>query len=143
MCRVAVEGDPFFIVDNREVLRAGPSFTADTAAEISAKMGQPTPWLIGADLLAGLPRWHRAADLLAVPPTILQFVVMARPGHVIDWASLPAQVRHLRDHVVKVTPLDVSSTLVRRRVAAGEPIDELVSDGVARYIRQNDLYRNN
>ena len=141
MCRIAIADQPDFVVDDRETRRDGPSYTADTAEAIAAETGRPTAWLIGADLLPGLPRWHRADELLSKPPTILQHVVMRRPGYMIDWDTLPRQVRHLRDHVVEVPAVDVSSTLVRQRVAAGEPIDDLVPPGVAAYIANNGLYR--
>ena len=76
LCRAAVTGDPFFFVDDRETHRDGPSYTADTASQLRDELSELPTWLIGADLLPGLPRWHRAAELLAVPPTLLRFAVM-------------------------------------------------------------------
>ena len=140
MCRLAVAGDPLFLVDDREVRRAGPSYTADTAAELAAETGRPPSWLIGADLLAGLPRWHRADELLAVPPRLVRFVVMNRPGHDIDWPALPEIVRHLAANVVNVPQLHVSATHLRGRVAAGRSVRYLVPDPACDYITRHNLY---
>jgi nicotinic acid mononucleotide adenylyltransferase len=40
-----------------------------------------------------------------------------------------------------MAPIEVSSSLVRERVARGEPIADLVGDAVAGYIAEHDLYR--
>ena len=126
MCRLAVTGDPFFEVDDRETRRDGPSYTATTAEEF----GPPVDWLIGADLLASLPRWHRAAELLSDPPTLVRFVVMARGGYEIDWPNLPAAVRHLRANAVTVPRVEVSATHLRQRLAAGLSVRYLTPDRV-------------
>ena len=141
MTRAAVHGDPFFFVDDRELRRDGPSYTADTASQLRDEMAAVPAWLIGADLLPGLPRWHRAAELLADPPTLLRFVVMRRPGHPIDWDALPPEVRHLRTSVVEVPQIDLSSTTIRNRVAAGRSIRHMVPDSVADLIDRRNLYR--
>ena len=118
MCGVAVAGDPTFVVDDREARRAGPSFTADTARELRVgPSAGPVHWMIGADLLAGLPRWHEAARLLA--GDLVRFVVVRRAGYSIDWDVLPPEVRALRDAVVDVPDIAISSTDVRDRVRRG------------------------
>ena len=139
MTRLAVAGDAFFVVDARETRRAGPSYTVDTARELQAPGGRPVSWLIGADLLAGLPTWREAATLLK--GDLVRFVVMRRPGSAIDWPALPPAVRALRERVVDVPQVDLSATLVRDRVRAGRSIRYLVPDAVASYIRDHGLYR--
>jgi nicotinate-nucleotide adenylyltransferase len=94
-------------------------------------------WLIGADMLLYLPKWHRPLDLLRE----VQFVIMARPGWPIDWDKLPPEFQHLRSHVVEAPLVDISATEIRRRVAEGQPIDHLVPAAVARYIAEHGLYR--
>lgn len=140
MCRLAVAADPRIDIDDREIRRDGPSYTSRTAAERSLESGRPVHWLIGADLLAGLPRWHDAATLLADPPTLVRFIVMRRPGYAIDWATLPHEVQHLRENVVEVPQVPVSSSQVRAAVVTGEPIDALVGPDVSRYIERHGLY---
>ncbi len=136
MCRRAVEGDPFFSVDDREARRAGPSYTIDTVRQLRGEGARQVYWLIGADMLAILPKWHQAEQLLRE----VQFVVMARPGWGMDWGTLPPAFQPLRRHVVEVPQIDISATLIRRRVEQGRPISYLVPPGVREYILQHRLY---
>ena len=142
MCRLAVAGDNTFLVDDRETRRPGRSFSADTADELRHEAGNvgPVNWLIGSDLLAGLPTWHRAGELLANPPSLIRFVVAVRPGAEPDWNSLPAGVRHLKANVVKVPRLDVSSTDLRRRASLGLSLRHLTPDPVRGFIHRVGLY---
>lgn len=142
LCRAAVDGDPLFVVDDRETRRPGRSFTADTAAELREEQGgQPVRWLIGADLLAGLPTWHRSAELLTDPPSLVQFVVMHRPGTRIHWDELPPAVQHLRGSVVTVPQIDVSSTQLRQRIACGQSIRYLLPETARAHLERAGLYR--
>jgi nicotinate-nucleotide adenylyltransferase len=88
-------------------------------------------------MLMYLPKWHRIGELL----NEVTFVVMARPGWVMDWNALPSEFRQLQSHVVEAPLIDIRSSEIRRRVRAGEPIDAMVPSAVARYIAERDLYR--
>lgn len=142
MCRLAVEGDPLFEVDDREIRRPGPSYTIDTARSLQlqpAFAGAPVDWLIGADLLTGLTRWRETDALLT--GTIVRFIVMRRPGHDIDWHALPPAVGALRDRVVEAPAIDISATDIRDRVRAGRDARYLVPEAVRQYIERHALYR--
>jgi nicotinate-nucleotide adenylyltransferase len=136
MCRLAVAGDDFFVVDDVEVSRSGPSFTVDTVAELKARGETEVAWLIGADMALYLPSWHDPAKLLAET----NLVLMARPGWTLDWLKMPAGFRHLEKHVVTAPQLEISSTIIRNRLAAGRPIHYLTPDSVIRYIGKQGLY---
>jgi nicotinate-nucleotide adenylyltransferase len=142
MCRLAASSEAaagLFEVDDVETRRGGPSYTLDTVRSLKTRGGdwKDLAWLIGADQLMGLPRWHRPVELMAE----CRLVVMARPGWTMDWDTLPPAFRHLRHHVAEAPLVDVSATEVRRRVRAGEPITRLVPEAVERYIRDRGLYR--
>ena len=137
MTRIAVAGDPFFQVDGLELERAGPSYTLDTARHLTARGDGPVHWLIGADMLLYLPKWHRPADLLRE----VNFVVIARPGWSLDWETLPIEYRHLKANVVEVPLISLSSTEIRHRAAAGRSIRYLTPDAVCAYIQERGLYR--
>ena len=137
MCRLAIEGSPLFALSDIETRHPGPSYTIDTAQRLRQQGLDDVHWLIGADMLLYLPKWHRPLDLLRE----VHFVVMARPGWTIDWNALPVEFRHLRDRVVEIPQIDISSTEVRRRVRAREAIDNLVPAPVARYIAERGLYQ--
>ena len=129
-------GAPVFRVDPIELHRVGPSYTIDTVTELRARGEREVHWLIGADQLVNFHRWHRYQELLQ----LARFWVMARPGYAIDWPSLDPLVQGLADHVVTVPQMDISATEIRRRVAAGEPIDTLVPSEVRKYIEAHRLY---
>jgi nicotinate-nucleotide adenylyltransferase len=137
MCRLAVAGSTLFEVSDIEFKRDGPSYTIDTARELTRLSGQKINWLIGADMLLYLPKWHQIDQLLQE----VAFVVMARPGSVIDWEALPPQFRSLRQNVVQAPLIDISASGIRKRVGAGRSIDYLTPEPVCRYIRDRGLYR--
>ena len=140
MLHAAVAGDPFFVVDARETRRSGISFTFDTAsALIDAGELKPVSWLIGTDLLPRLHSWYRFHDL----HNILSFIVMKRAGGPVSFESCDAQVRSLCALIVDVPQIEISSTLIRNRIAKGLPIDGLVHPAVQKIIEVNGLYRTN
>lgn len=126
-------------VDDREVRRAGTTYTVDTAEALAAEGVSPVNWLIGADQLLNLHRWHRFEDLLRR----VRFRVMARPGYAIDWSAVSPAVRPLAADVVTVPQIDVSATEIRRRLHAGEPVAGLLSPTVEAYVRAHGLYGTN
>ena len=137
MCQLATAGDGVFEVDDLELMRSGPSFTIETARELRRRGWDRVDWLIGADMVANLPKWHEPLALLRE----VEFVVMARPRWAYDWESLPEPFRRLQANVVEAPMVDISATAIRRRVAAGQSIRYLVPDAVADYIGAHGLYR--
>jgi nicotinate-nucleotide adenylyltransferase len=94
-------------------------------------------WLIGADMLAMLPKWRQPLELMHEA----QLVVMARPGWSFDWKGLPPEYQHLASQVVPAPLIDLSATDLRRRIAEGRSIRYLTPDSVCEYIRDRRLYR--
>ena len=84
MAVASVRGTPQFGVSSIEITRKEPSYTLITAQILKQQGFGEIHWLIGADMLLYLPKWHRAHDLLRW----VHFVVMARPGWPIDCASM-------------------------------------------------------
>jgi len=136
MCRIAQSASPLFEVDELEVRRTGPSYTIDTVTELRNQRGGVVVWLIGADMLQFLPHWHRADELIE----LADFLVMRRPGFEIDWRQLPAAYRRLEANVVEAPLIPISATDIRRRLAAGLPVANLLPAGVEQYIRSRGLY---
>jgi nicotinate-nucleotide adenylyltransferase len=137
MCRLAVAGIAGFEVSDIELHRPGPSYSIDTVRELIRQGWQNVPWLIGADQALALPTWREPHELMR----LAHIVVMARPGWRLDWGALPEEYRFLADRVVSVPSVDISSTEIRRRVAAGLGIDFLTPEPVWRYIVEHGLYR--
>lgn len=135
MLQLATAGEPRFCIDRIELLREGPSYTLDTVRAFSAAEPE-AEWflLIGADQYANLHTWTDWRELLAR----VTLAVANRPG-----AAPPVNAEVLRHphRTVPLAMLDISSTQVRQRVAAGQDISQLVPPEVARYIDQHRLYR--
>lgn len=137
MCQLATANDAFFKVNSLELERAGPSYTFDTARILRQAGGQKIRWLVGADMLLDLPNWHRAEELLDQ----IDFVAMARPGWNMDWNLIPPRFRTLRDNLVSVPAIGISSTEIRLHVSDGRSIRYFTPPAVCRYIRQHRLYQ--
>ncbi len=143
MLELAIADEPDFAIDLRETRRDGPSYTFDTLSALrDERPDDERFFLIGADSLAQLHTWYRAAEL----PSLAQFATAVRPGTTIgDLAELgaiitDAQIRSIREHCVPTTPIGVSSTAIRRRVADGLSIRHRVPAAVEAHIRRRGLY---
>lgn len=137
MCQLAIAGDSAFEVNDVEVRREGPSYTIDTARELRRQGWDEVAWLIGADMVPILPKWHQPMDLLRE----VELVVMARPGWTLDWDALPEAFRPLQGQVVEAPLIDISATTLRRRVKDGRSIRYLTPDAVCDYVTSRGLYR--
>ncbi len=137
MVELATAGHPRFFPSRLEIDRPGPSYTVDTVEELLVQPEVRAVYLIiGGDSLAQLATWHRYRDLVR----LCELLVAKRPG----WPapeSVPEGVPRERVHILRLPPMDVSATEIRRRVAAGESISGLVPPAVERYIAEHGLYR--
>jgi nicotinate-nucleotide adenylyltransferase len=133
MLRLAIEGEPRFVLERCELQRAGPSYTLDTLRELqSATPGAHWFLLIGQDQYRNLHTWHGVDELLQR----VTLAVAQRPG---EPAAADARVAPMV--VLAMPPMDIAATDIRRRVAEGADISALVPPAVALYIRQQGLYR--
>ena len=155
MLRLAIAGESDLCVDLRELRRTGPSYTIDTLRELRAAYGGEVPiaLLVGADSVLGLPGWREWRTLFE----LAHFVVADRPGSDLDrlpsgaladalagrWTGSPEDLQASpAGRLLRLAqPLHpASATEVRRRIAAGQPLQGLVPDAVAAYVREHGLY---
>ncbi len=136
MVKLAIQGQPQFEYDDTELNRTGPSYTLDTVQALSAAHPN-TQWLllIGQDQYARLHTWRGWQTLLAS----VTLAVANRPGSHTEAAP---EVLAAPQRMVPLPMLDISSTQIRLRVAAGLDITTLVPHEVAGYIARHGLYRN-
>ena len=135
MVRLAIAGEPRFVLDRIELRRGGVSYTLDTVRELAAaEPGNAWVLILGQDQYASLHTWRDWRELLGM----VTLAIANRPGAA---PAANAQIAKVPHQVVSLPMMDVSSTEVRRRVAAGESIAGLVPDAVARYIERRQLYR--
>jgi nicotinate-nucleotide adenylyltransferase len=132
MVRLAIEGEPRFVLDRIELERSGPSYTLDTVRTL-APAGELF-LVIGADQYAGLHTWRDWQALLG----LVTLAVANRPG---PMPAVNPEVLRFPHRVVPLPMLDISATEIRDRVARGLPVDSMVPPAVARYIDLHQLYR--
>ncbi len=101
----------------------------DTVERVRA-LGEQPYFIIGADAFAEITSWHRWQDLVR----LTEFIVVTRPGH--QYATPPGA----RVHRLETVALPVSSSEIRRKLAAGEIPAEL-PPAVGRYIAERGLYQ--
>ena len=140
LVRRAALADPMVDASDVEVSREGPSFSFRTLELMcDARPGDEFVFLMGADVAAGLERWREPERVLE----LARVGIAARPGTALEEAE--AALERLgaddRAEIVRMPEIGVSSTGIRKRVAAGRPIRHLVPDGVAEFIAQGGLYR--
>jgi nicotinate-nucleotide adenylyltransferase len=140
LCRRAVVGDARFVVSSLETSRPGPSYTVDTLQELHANESDNELFLIlGGDVAAGLSRWRSPEAVVALAtPAIVNRRGTPRARAAAGLGELPGGA-HAR--FFSMPEIGVSSTMIRRRVRAGQPIRYLVPDAVAAYIEEKGMYR--
>ena len=140
LCRRAVAGDERLGVSRVEADVQGPSFTVDTLRRLHDQRPEDDlTFIVGGDMAHSLPAWREPEAILE----LARLGVAERDG--LRRQDLAGRLSSLRGAAEKVRffdmpRIDVSSTLVRARVAAGLPIRYLVPDGVAEYIAEVGLY---
>lgn len=156
MVKLATQRDARFDVDDRELRRAGPTYTYDTLAEVRAERGPQVPlvFLLGSDAFGQIHTWHRWTELF----DLAHFAVAIRADDT-EWLSkgpgaFPADVGprvtlNLRELLgspagkvmtFSMTPLAISSTAIRNLVRDDASVRYLTPDPVADYIRSHKLY---
>ncbi|HHN45872.1 MAG TPA: nicotinate-nucleotide adenylyltransferase [Planctomycetes bacterium] len=144
MALIAVHNLRALSVSDVEVRRAGLSYTIDTVELLRQRFGGARIFfIIGADAAAELNTWREAEKLLSqVTP-----VVVARPGYSRELAVTglegglsPAALDRLLEGFLEIETVDVSSTDIRERFAAGRSVRGLLRREVEEYIRRHGLY---
>ena len=141
MVELAIAEEPRFHVSDAELDREGDTYTVETLEELlTGEMAGAEWWFImGADTLAAMHEWKDPRRILE----LARVAVALRPGHgQLDLRELErvAPGAAERVTVIRMPPMDVSGTEVRRRAAAGEPLAGLVPQAVAAYIVEHGLY---
>jgi nicotinate-nucleotide adenylyltransferase len=132
MTRLLVANDERFDVDPLEIERAGLSFSVETLEVFARRYPSAERFfLVGADVLATFDRW-REPDRVRALATL---VVLTR-GDGSQSAPLPSGAQ-----AIATRRIDVSSTEIRARAAAGRSLHGFVPDSIAAYVAAHGLYR--
>ena len=140
LARLAAGDDELLEVSDLEVRRDGPSYTYLTLEALrDADPEAELRFLMGADIAAQIEGWEQPRRVLE----LARVAVAARPGTPLDEVRGALERLGAGDRldVVSMPQVDASSTAIRARVAAGEPIGDLVPEAVAEAIAERSLYR--
>ena len=133
LVRLALRREHGLVASDYEFHLPKPSYTWNTLQALVAEFpDREFTLIIGADNWAAFPRWYHHEDILSHHA----IVVYPRQGSDIDVASLPSGVQ-----LVNTPLINISSTLVRERIAQGRDIRRLVPKPVADAIDREQLYR--
>jgi nicotinate-nucleotide adenylyltransferase len=140
MCRLAFADVGRAVVDARETLRSGPTYTFDTLQELKAEYPGARIYLImGEDQARALATWHRAEELgrtaIICVASRAEADTAASPADV----SLPLHGSPLQR--LQLPPSPLNATEIRDLSARGQSVAPLVFESVARYIAQHHLYQ--
>jgi nicotinate-nucleotide adenylyltransferase len=135
MTRLAFAGVPKTVVDDLELSRNGPTYSADTLRELQARHpGAELHLLMGEDQAAGFTRWHAWQEVAR-----MAVLCVAGRGTGAGLATLRA-LPGVRVHTLQFPPMPESATEIRSRLTAGQDIADLVEPAVASYIDSHLLY---
>lgn len=141
MVELAIADNPGFELCRIEVERIGPSYTADTLAELREIHGPSVDlyFIVGMDSLGEISTWHQPTRIAE----LARLVAVSRGGHAaFDPGLLEPTIPNARERIILLLgpELTISSTDLRERVANGLPIRYQVPPAVEEYIRGNGLY---
>lgn len=145
MIRLAIKGKKTFHLSRCELSRPEPSYTLETVNELKAHYGCEVQmyWLLGADSVNDLPNWYRINELIDK----CNLCVMLRPGfdrpdfNNFQGIFGPKRVEKLQQNIIPTPLIDINSTQIRNRIAAGQDVSDMLHPAVLQYICQRNLYR--
>lgn len=134
MTVIATASNPRFTVSRVDIDRPGITYTVDTLRDLArARPDAELYFISGADAIEQILTWRDAEELFEMA----HFVAVTRPGHTLSIDGLPSG----RVSQLEIPALAISSTDVRARAGAGDPVWYLVPDGVVQYIAKHGLYQ--
>ena len=153
MVQLAVT-DTDLIVDDREMLRPGLSYSIDTLEQYRHELGSDVSlcWIMGTDAFAQFDRWHRWQDFLS----LAHIIVISRPGAKLPvvgpLAELAAQYQCTDENELQVRPngsvlfltlqpYPISATGIRSAIATNQSVERFLPTAVLNYIHVHQLYQ--
>lgn len=155
MVRLAIDGNPRFILDDRELSRPGASYTIDTLLSLRKDLGNEISLclIMGSDAFVEFDSWHRWQEILG----LCHLVLVERPNIQIAEALRPALQSLLQGcyaenaaqlsavpsgkiTIQRITALDISATAIRQDFLNQHSPRYLLPDSVINFIRRHQLY---
>ncbi len=153
MTALAIKDNPYFEVSDYEIQLQEPSYTVNTINYFKKLYEGHALWfIIGVDSFLELPRWHKPQELLRM----IDFIVMSRPdSDKVEYKlencefienKQSEDIFNIKNsekkvYYIRITPLCISSTMLREKIKNNESIRYLLPEQVIDYIKKNNLYR--
>jgi nicotinate-nucleotide adenylyltransferase len=139
MLRLAIQSEPAWRVSTLEIDRGGTSYTVDTLGQLNEEIPYAVLFfLMGADAVNDAPHWHEPQIIFSLAtPLVVHRAGQPEPALASLWTLCAASKQ---PRLVEMAAIDVSSTEVRHRAAAGESLDDLVPSSVSAYIAAKHVY---
>lgn len=129
MLKRAIQNHPNFKINTIEIKRSGKSYTFDTIQQLKKNyQNNNFYFIIGGDMVENLPKWHKIDELI----DLVTFVGVNRPGFTL---CSPYPIT-----AVEVPSIDISSTLIRRRLKNHNTARYLLPNSVYDYIKEYGIY---
>jgi nicotinate-nucleotide adenylyltransferase len=147
MTRLAFAHAPQVVVDEREILRTGPSYTVDTLHELQTEYPQAQLYLLlGDDQRRSLSSWHEIGEIVRIAIICAAGRDMAVRAWNEESGDAPTQTPLSDTLQARIRTLDMplmphSATDIRLLAATEQALTGLVSPAVERYIHEHHLYR--
>ena len=134
MIKKAIRGIKNAGIITDELAYTKTSYTIETVERLKKRWPKDRMfWIIGADQVEQLSKWHRIDELV----NIIEFICVNRPGHILEPGhKIPTE----RLHYVPGHNIDISSTNIRQRILDKISLDFILPFSVQEYIKKNNLY---
>ncbi len=145
MLALAIADNKKFELSDYELRKPEPSYTLETVRQFQTNLGSDISiyWLIGTDSIDELPLWYEITKLIDECNLSTMYRAGCKPPDFSKFKALWGleRVERLQRNVIQTSLIDISSTEIRNRLAAGHDISDMLHPAVADYIRKHNLYQ--
>ncbi len=141
MTKLAIQNETRFEISDLEIKSDGPSYTAKTLEMLKKQYpASRLCFVLGGDSLRDMEKWYHPERIFA----LAEIVALRRGGiqdKVFDQSvELYRSKYGARITAVDISPVEVSSSQIRRLISEGKDVSHIMDDDVLRYIRKNGIY---
>jgi nicotinate-nucleotide adenylyltransferase len=145
MIALAIAGDKSFQVSDYELKRPAPSYTLETVRKFQDDYGSGTSiyWLVGADGIDDLAYWYKIAELIDACSLATMYRAGCEPPNFARFEAIwgRRRIEKLQRNTIQTPLIDISSTEIREKIAAGHDVTNMLHPAVADYIHKHGLYQ--
>ena len=144
MLRFAASGRDNFKVSDYELNKSAPSYTLDSVRHFKSFYGEKylLYWLVGADSLNDLVYWHGITELIDECNLAMMYRADFDTPDFTKFEQIWGRERvdKLQRNIIPTPLINISSTIVRKKIESGEDVTQLLDNKVLNYIVNHNLY---